>query len=741
MSEIRFDPSRKLFLIELRSSFYALRVSGRGELFHLGSGPLPEGFEGPLEFDVAETFGEPDVVWDRQLQPYEYPALGDVNYHETAIRAIFREPGSSPAPGEVFSGTVRDLRPRYVSHEILLDAIPGFAPRHGLPTRVNSPRQTLAILLRDEVYAFEIRLFYRVCPEHDVLERWVEVRNGTGQAVKLERLDFACVNLPLGTTQLIYLAGTWSREFFATEHTLTQGVFTLEQMGLNTGHAYNPFFMLRAPEGAGEESGTVWFGSLAFSGNWSLRFERMSSDQIRVFGGYGVTDFAIELAPGESHRTPAMIFGCSPEGFGGASRRLHRFARERVLPATGRETRPVLYNSWEATYFEVNETNQLALAEIAASLGVELFCVDDGWFGARSTDKAGLGDWWPRPGAFPKGIKPFADAVHALGMRFGLWVEPEMVNPDSDLYRAHPDWVLHYPGRPRTEVRSQLILDFGRPEVVETILGCLDRLVAENGIDFFKWDMNRYASEPGSVAGREIWRAHVRGLYRIMDELRRRHPNLDIQSCSGGGGRVDLGILGRCDQAWTSDNTDAHDRTRIQDGFSLAYPARAMECWVTHEKNHQTGRRSTLDLRFDVSMRGALGIGTVLTDLDEEERASYRRKIAFYKQIRPIVQDGDLYRIDVVAKSGASIWLFVSPDRRSAVFSSVVLENPIGRLRGPFVLRGLNPAARYKITDENGVELARSLGGQLMTLGLPDNDRCGSVGGSIRSRTLLLEAL
>ncbi|HRJ74146.1 MAG TPA: alpha-galactosidase, partial [Terrimicrobiaceae bacterium] len=340
--------------------------------------------------------------------------------------------------------------------------------------------------------------------------------------------------------------------------------------------------------------------------------------------------------------------------------------------------------------------------------------------------------------AFPQGIRPLADDVRALGMRFGLWVEPEMVNPDSDLYRAHPDWVLHYPGRPRSECRNQLILDFGRPEVVDHILEVLDRLVREIGVDLFKWDMNRYATEPGSVAGRAVWRAHVHGLYRIMDTLRARHPGLDIQSCSGGGGRVDLGILSRCDQAWTSDNTDAITRTRIQDGFSLAYPPRAMECWVTDETNYLTKRTSSLDLRFDVAMRGVLGIGTPLTALAAEELGEYRSHIAFYKTIRPVVQNGDLYRLGTAAESGASLWLIVAPDRRTAVFSLVTVDDAVGRPRGPFLLRGLDPALSYRLTDRHGTESVRFSGAQLMTLGLPDQRR--KFGTSSRSYTLLLEA-
>jgi alpha-galactosidase len=378
-----------------------------------------------------------------------------------------------------------------------------------------------------------------------------------------------------------------------------------------------------------------------------------------------------------------------------------------------------LYNSWEATYFNLSFANQVELARKAAAIGVELFCVDDGWFGARRSDNAGLGDWVVSRDIFPEGLEPLVEEVHRLGMEFGLWVEPEMVNPDSDLYRQHPDWVLHFPGRERTEARNQLILDFGRPEVVEHIFAVLDDLVSRYAIAFFKWDMNRLATEPGSVAGQAIWRRHVEGVYQIMDRLRRRHPDLDIQSCSGGGGRVDLGILGRTDQVWVSDNTDAYDRIRIQEGFSLAYPARCMEAWVTHEHNHITRRAASLGLRFDVAMRGALGIGSSLNELSEAELAEYASYIDFYKRIRHVIQEGQVYRLERLEEFEASVIECVLPDGREAVFSVALRDHQVGSFRPAAPLKGLTPQAIYQVTDRHRREVHRASGYELMTLGLP----------------------
>jgi alpha-galactosidase len=513
----------------------------------------------------------------------------------------------------------------------------------------------------------------------------------------------------------------WARELTSQRERLPIGLRVIEERGVLTGHATNPFFLLNRPGQAWEENGTVYFGALAFSGGWRITIDQLPSLDVRLHAGYNPVDFELTLAPDETHTTPALVCGVSADGWGGVSRRLHGFARQRVLPRPPRQLadRPVLYNSWEATYFNLSVAGQIELAHKAAAMGVELFCVDDGWFGGRRNDHAGLGDWSVSPDIFPDGLHPLIAEVQRLGMKFGLWVEPEMVNPDSDLYRQHPDWVLHFAGRPRTESRNQLILDFGRPVVVAHIYQALDRLLDEYPIEFIKWDMNRYASEPGSMAGKAIWRQHAAGVYSLMDRLRQKYPRLDIQSCAGGGGRVDLGILARTDQVWTSDNTDAFDRIRIQEGYSLAYPARAMEAWVTHAQNHQTGRISPLGLRFDVSMRGALGIGSRLDQLDEAELAEYANYIAFYKRIRHIVQNGELYRLEREEEFGASVWQYVLSDQSEAVYSVAIGTYLMGSFRPASPLKNLNPKALYRLTDRHHNEVHRATGYELMTLGVP----------------------
>lgn len=744
-TSVLFDEASRTFVLRLAQSAYIIRLAEDNRVFHSGFVPLPAETAQELSPENLANYPDANYVWEPQAQAWEYPTFGDISLHETALKVAFETLPTEVNAEEAPHLPVRDLRLRYESHKVVTDAQPLGAPTHGQPSKVSTPRETLALCLKDQAYDFTVTLYYRLTPECDVMERWVDVQNQTSGNVVLEHLDFATLALPPGPYELTRAAGTWAREFMPATQRLEQGCLTLDHRGINTGHFTNPFFHLHAVGEAVEESGTVYFGVMAWSGNWRMRFETLPTGPCRIFAGYEASDFELVLKPGESHTTSACVLGCSAEGHGGASRRLHAFILDRVLPGHDEEEfRPILYNSWEASYFDLSFEQQLALAKKAASIGVELFVVDDGWFGARRDDSAGLGDWVVSPDVFPDGLQPLADEVHQLGMKFGLWVEPEMVNVDSDLYRLHPDWVLHFPGRQRSigqEYRNQLILDFGRPEVVAYILELLDALVRENGVDFFKWDMNRYVTEPGSVAGRGIWRKHVEGLYHIMDELRRRHPHLSIQSCSGGGGRIDAGILARCDQAWTSDNTDARDRTYIEEGFSLAYPPRAMESWVTHATNHQTGMSHSLDLRFDVAMRGNLGIGTALDRLSDEELAIYERKIRFYRRIRPVVQGGRLYRLTSVQEAGCSFWLTVLPDASRAVYSAVVLAQFQGtHFRAPRLL-GLDPQACYRVIDEFGEELASYPGWQLMSLGLPGDSEKGGFESATRSRTVLLEKI
>ena len=412
--------------------------------------------------------------------------------------------------------------------------------------------------------------------------------------------------------------------------------------------------------------------------------------------------------PGQTLETPVFYGGYARMGLAGlrgccTALRSRMFCRIELAKATAAapKPRPVIYNSWEATEFNVNEAGQMALAEKAAALGVDRFVMDDGWFGQRKDDHAGLGDWYVNQQKFPHGLKPLIDKVHALGMDFGLWVEPEMVNPDSDLYRKHPDWVLNFPGRPRSEQRNQLVLNLARPDVREYVLGFLDKLLTENDIAFLKWDYNRNWSEPGwdqlpPAEQKKVYVEFTRNLYAILAELQKRHPKVEIESCSGGGGRVDLGILKYADEVWPSDNTDPFDRLTQQDGFTYAYTPQVMMAWVTdspHDLEAQL-RVTSLQYRMLSSMQGSLGIGANISKWNDEEMATAKRLIAAYHQVQTTIVQGDLYRL-ISPRNGSefSATQTVNRDKSQSVVFAFIHSTQEGRGFPRLKLEGLDPKA------------------------------------------------
>ncbi len=563
----------------------------------------------------------------------------------------------------------------------------------------------LEITLKDALAPVFVHLFYHVYTE-GVLARWSRVENRGTEAITVEQAASATFNLPPRTTyELSHLSGRWGAEWQLQTEDLHQGAVTFESRRGSTSHQANPWFAIGSRGETTENAGPVWFGELGWSGSWRISVEQTQAQRVRITGGYNPFDFAYPLAPGQSLVTPKFYAGYTSGGNGEASRILHRFQREEILPQRpSPKLRPIIYNSWEATEFAVNEEGQIALAEKAAKLGVERMVIDDGWFGARNTDHAGLGDWTVNPQKFPHGLKPVIDRVHALGMDFGIWVEPEMVNPDSDLYRKHPDWAMNFPGRPRTEARNQLVLNLARDDVRQYVFNFLNRLVSENDIAFLKWDYNRNWSEPGWDAvpldqQKEIYVRYVDNLYGILADLRKKHPRLEIESCSGGGGRVDLGILHYTDEVWPSDNTDALDRLLIQDGFTHAYSPNLMMAWVTDVPNFLDRRVIPLEFRFLVAMSGSLGIGSNLNRWTPEEMGTATSMTAFYKEVRPVVQLGDLHRLMQPEESETSAVEYVSGDRKQAVVFAYLHSQHFGRPFPTVRLQGLDPAAMYRLTS------------------------------------------
>ncbi|MGA3099153.1 MAG: alpha-galactosidase [Bryobacteraceae bacterium] len=669
---IQYNESRKIWLLNTRTSSYAIGAKADGSLRHLYWGaPLwrMDDLAAPPDRRELSSFDPPEM-----LENDEYPAWGGTRYYEPSLK-IVRENGD------------RDLVLRYASHQI----------------RGNE----LDIELKDIRDDIRVTLHYRVYPEYGILRRSSTVRNGTGRPIVVESAQSAVWHMPPGEGyRLSYLNGRWAAETQLVREPIHPGEKVLESRKGHTSHNFNPWFAIDTGD-ADEEHGRVWFGALAWSGNWRFTVEQTPYRQVRVTGGYNTFDFAYPLKPGEALDTPAFYAGFSENGFGAASRALHNLERAEILPGgAASRLRPVLYNSWEATTFNVNEAGQKELADKAAKLGVELFVMDDGWFGARNDDHAGLGDWFVNPRKFPQGLKGLIDHVNGLGMDFGLWVEPEMVNANSDLYRAHPDWVMNFPDRPRSELRNQMVLNLARADVKEYIFGVLDKLASENNIRYFKWDMNRPFSEPGwpEVAPadeRKLWVEYDRNLYEILDRLRAKHPKLEIESCSGGGGRVDLEILRRVEEVWASDNTEAFDRLRIQEGFSQAYTAKIMSAWVTDVPN-QNGRSTSLAYRFLAAMQGALGIGSNLNHFSASDTDLATRMIATYKRIRATVQNGDLYRLSSPRTEDVTANQYVAADGKQSVLFAFRHSQQYNTAPPAILLRGLDERAIYKIDVVNG---------------------------------------
>ena len=549
-----------------------------------------------------------------------------------------------------------------------------------------------------------ITLHYRMRAGTDVVERWVTLAND-GPALEVLRVDSAAWTLPRRDGwRLSQLHGRWAAESRLVRSELTYGEKVIGSRRGHTSHQHLPWVALDADGAATEERGEVYGCALAWSGTWRIAVAQLPDARVQVTGGAGYDDSGLlRLEAGESFVTPVFAGLWSDGGFGGASRAWHAYQRAYVIPDADQH-RPVLYNSWEATEFDISEEQQGALARRAAAMGVELFVVDDGWFGKRTSDRAGLGDWTPNPDRFPAGLKPLADEVHALGMQFGIWVEPEMVNPDSELYRAHPDWVQFQPGRKRTELRNQLVLNLAREDVQEYLWEQLDTLLSSAPIDYVKWDFNRCFTDagwPGEAYPQRLWVDHVHALYGLLDRLRAAHPGVAFESCSGGGGRIDLGIMARTDQVWTSDNTDPLDRLAIQYGFSQVHPARVMAAWVTDSPNVQlNGRVSSLRFRFVSAMAGVLGVGGDLTRWSEEELAEARTWVELYKEIRPVVQGGDLHRLRV-PEGGLSAVQYVRGD--DVVVLAWLQAQRYGEPLAPVRLRGLDPTAVYECLETGEV--------------------------------------
>ena len=553
--------------------------------------------------------------------------------------------------------------------------------------------------LREKKYALRLELVFTVFPGADVITRRTVLHNEENSAVIIRRLMSMQIDLPQREYEMITLDGDWISEAHIHTRPVQPGCIVNESTTGASSNRHNPGVLL-AEQGAGENSGLVYGFNLLYSGSHYTAVERSPRDFVRVVSGIQPQGFCWRLPAGEMFRTPEEAMTVSAEGRNGVSGNFHRFIRENILRGEWKKKpRPVLLNNWEAHFFDFNEAKLLALAKQAKAVGAELFVLDDGWFGERNSDTAGLGDYTVNRKKLPQGMNGLAEKITAMGLRFGLWFEPEAVNPDSDLYRTHPEWALQQPGRQPSLGRHQLLLDLTRPEVRDYIVHNVTHILDHCPITYVKWDMNRHMSDLYSAVtpGGELPHRYILGLYEVLDRIFTPRPQILLESCSSGGNRFDLGMLCYSPQIWASDNTDPIERLSIQQGLSLFYPPCTMGAHVSQSPHQQTLRPTPLSTRFNVAAFGALGYEMDLGELSPQEKKQVAAQIEWYRQYRTTLQYGTFLRIPTGRKNLFS-WAAVSPDRDRAV---VLLAQTLCRAAPPadiLTVPGLRPDARYRVT-------------------------------------------
>lgn len=674
-----------IFVLETKNTHYVLGVDKNSNNRHIHWGEKCDCSDYCMYYHREENAHH---TYLDEIQQ-EYTPFGKTMYRDCALKATF-------------SDGCREVNAKYIKSEI--------------------KNNTLKLFFQDEYYPLEFILNYTAYENYDIISRNVTVKNNGNDTIVFEKLSSAEFTLPgVKPYNFKNTNGAWGGEWLETNTTLDGGSLVYESRKGISGHSNSPYFI--AYQNADEKSGDVYFASLAYSGNFKISATRDIYSVTRIIIGMNDFDFSFSLNSKESFDTPVVYFG-KTVGFGEMTRQMNRFSIENILPKQFNDKPlPVLYNSWESTEFDIDVAQQTALAQKAAQIGVELFVMDDGWFGKRNNDNAGLGDWFVNKEKFPNGLNELIQNVNNLGMDFGLWVEPEMVNPDSDLFKAHPDWAYHYDTRKANELRNQLVLNMTRSDVQEYILNILDRLLTDHNIKYIKWDMNRPFSETGAENlpnPKMLYYLHTKAVYDIVDALKERHPDVAIETCASGGGRSDLGALSHYDQAWTSDNTDGIDRMTIQKGYSLLRPIKTMRAWVTDIS--WINKPCSLDFRFNIAMQGSLGVGANLVDLTDEELEICKKNIELYKEIRDIVQFGDLYRMLNIEDDGVLMNEYSNADKSRSVAFIAANGTKFFKKRIPIKFDGLDESKRYALTFD-GETLEKS-GAYLMNVGIPAHIRC-----------------
>lgn len=713
---IIYNEKAKTFTLHTQNTTYQMQIDAYGFLLHLYYGRKTDGVMDYLLTYADRGFsGNPqdagnDRTYSLDVLPQEFPCR---------LTGDFRSPVLDLVNADGSFGC--DLR--YQGYEICN----GKYNLKGLPAvyAAEEEAQTLIIYMKDQVTGLQVELLYGVLPEYDVITRSAKVINTEEDKIRLTKAQAACIDLLHGEFDVISFYGRHAMERNMQRTPVGHGAFVIGSRRGTSSHQYNPMMILAEKETT-EDAGTCYGMSFVYSGGFKAEVEKDQFGQTRMQMGLQEEQFSYPLKKGEEFVIPEVILTCSNQGLGKLSQNLQRCIRKNLCRGKYKEkVRPVLINSWEACYFDFTGEDIYHLAEQAKDLGIDMVVLDDGWFGSRNDDNSGLGDWKVNEEKLQGSLGDLISRINALGVKFGLWFEPEMVNEDSDLYREHPDWAIQIPGRKPVKGRNQLLLDFSRKEVVDAVYEQMCQVLDQGNIEYVKWDMNRSMAEVYSMTAEEqgsVQYDYMLGLYDFLERIISRYPDLLIEGCSGGGGRFDAGMLYYTPQIWCSDNTDAVDRTKIQYGSSFFYPLSVMGAHVSAVPNHQTGRVTPLSTRGITAMSGAFGYEMNPARLDEEEKVLIREQIRTYKNCQELISRGDYYRLSDPFRDEYAAWMIVSEDRSQALVSVVRLRAQGGQNVTYVRLKGLDTDARYQEETSGQLYSGKALQELGMVLAMPHRE-------------------
>lgn len=709
---IFYNEKDKAFKLRANNTDYMMKVCEEGYLAHVyyGNKVPDEDLTYLLRLDESPftpATNDRDRASFMDTLPFEYPCFGLGDYRESAFK-IMDADGMSTS----------DLR--YVSHKMY----EGKPKLEGLPATFateESGCSTLKITMYDKYADIEVVLIYTAFDKLDVITRSAVITNKSEKPFKITRALSACVDFDTDKMDMITLNGSWARERAVERCRLHHGKQLVDSCRGESSHQNNPFVAL-CDNNADEDKGEVFGFNFVYSGNFYAQAEVTQHKKTRFLMGINPLDFEWLLEKGESFTCPEVVMVHSDEGIGKMSRTFHDLYRNNLIRGEYKDKRrPILINNWEATYFNFDTDKLIDIAKEASKLGIEMLVMDDGWFGHRDSDNSSLGDWFVYEKKLKGGLKYLVDEVNKLGMKFGIWFEPEMISPDSELYKAHPDWAIQIKGRPLTLCREQYVLDYSRKEVRDYVYGMMKKILDSANIEYIKWDMNRQLTEVGSATlpaerQRELWHRYVLGVYDLMDRLTTDYPHILLENCSGGGARFDPGMLYYSPQIWCSDDTDAIERLKIQHGTSMCYPCSAMGAHVSDCPNHTVGRNTPFKTRGHVAMVGTFGYELDVTRIPQEDRDAIPAQIEEFNKFNKLVRTGDHYRIGNMFEDNSwDAWEFVAKDKSEALFEFVqVLGRPNERSRR-IKLKGLEADAYYYEENEPDKKIS---GAALMNAGI-----------------------